>query len=362
MLLSTALLLVAAQASLAESPAVVPVPAGEPEAKVLEAVVVSGTQPGPGLWRVSRDGREFWILGTLAPLPRRMQWAAEEVEATIARSGEVVLPPAADLDWKGGALRGVFLIPAALGARNNPDDQTLADVLPAADYARWTPLKARYIGRSRAVEKRRPLFAAWKLYEEALDSAGLSLRVPVAKVVERAAQRHDVPLTKPEVRIVLDKPGATLKDFARSPLDDLECFRRTLAHVESDLGTLQLRANAWATGDLELLRSVPFTDATRACLDAVFDAGFAQRSGMDNLEERLRAQWLQAVEAALARHATSFGMLPISLLLREDGWLAALRERGYAVETPWEREARELEDDEEPVLEVDAAPRASGSR
>jgi hypothetical protein len=81
---------------------------------------------------------------------------------------------------------------------------------------------------------------------------------------------------------------------------------------------------------------------------------------MDNLEERLRAQWLLAVEAALARHATSFGYLPISILLRENGWLAELRERGYAIETPWEREARELEDDEEPALEIDAEPSASG--
>ena len=361
MFLSTALFLIAAQASTAAAAATEPSPVEATGDTVLDTVVVSGTQPGPGLWRVSREGREFWILGTLAPLPRRMQWAADEVEATIARSGEVVLPPTADLDWKGGALRGVFLIPAALGARNNPDDQTLAEVLPAADYARWTPLKARYIGRSHAVEKRRPLFAAWKLYEEALDSVGLSVRVPVSKVVERAAKRHDVPLTRPEVRIVLDKPGATLKDFARTPLDDLECFRRTLSQVESDLGTLQQRANAWAVGDLELLRSMPFTDATRACLDAVFDTGFAQRSGMDDLEARLRAQWLQAVEAALARHATSFGMLPITLLLRDDGWLAELRERGYVVETPWEREARELEDDDEPAPVVEAEPSPSGA-
>ena len=362
MLLSTAFFLVAAQSWAAEPRGIAPEPGGEPDARVLDAVVVSGTQPGPGLWRVSREGNEFWILGTLSPLPRRMRWAAGEVEATIARSGEVVLPPEAELDWKGGALRGVFLIPAALGARNNPDDQTLAEVLPEADYARWMPLKARYIGRSRAVEKRRPLFAAWKLYEEALESAGLGVRVPVAKVVKRAAKRHDVPLTRPEVRIVLDKPGATLRDFARTPLDDLECFRRTLAHVESDLGILKLRANAWATGDLELLRSVPVTDATRACLGAVFEMGVAQRSGLDKLEERLRAKWLEAVEAALARHPTSFGMLSIGLLLREDGWLAALRERGYAVETPWEREARELEADDEPVPEAEAQPPATGSR
>ena len=66
------------------------------------------------------------------------------------------------------------------------------------------------------------------------------------------------------------------------------------------------------------------------------------------------------MEAALARHPTSFGMLPSALLLREDGWLADLRERGYAVETPWEREARELGAEDEPLLEIDAEPSPSG--
>ncbi len=314
---------------------------------VLDTVVVSGEQPGPGLWRVARNGNELWVLGTLVPLPRRMRWVADEVEATVARAQEVVLTPSANLRMRGGALRGVFLIPAALGARNNPDGATLADAVPAPDYARWTVLKARYIGRSRSVERRRPLFAAWKLYEEALDSAGLSLSAPVERTLKRAAKRHDVPLTQPEVEIVLEAPGDALRDFARTPLDDLDCFRRMMDHVESDLDTLQARANAWATGDLETLRAMPYTDTSRACLDAVLDGGFAKRSGIDDLEQRLMTAWLAAVESSLARHRTSVAVLPIGLLLRDDGWLVPLRSRGYAVETPWEREARELESDYE---------------
>ena len=31
-------------------------------------VVVSGLQPGPRLWKVSRDGRVMWVLGTLTPV------------------------------------------------------------------------------------------------------------------------------------------------------------------------------------------------------------------------------------------------------------------------------------------------------
>jgi hypothetical protein len=31
--------------------------------RVLDTVVVSGVQPGPGLWKVSKDGHALWILG-----------------------------------------------------------------------------------------------------------------------------------------------------------------------------------------------------------------------------------------------------------------------------------------------------------
>ena len=37
----------------------------------LEPIVVSGVQPGPGLWKVSRGGHVLWVLCVLSPVPRR---------------------------------------------------------------------------------------------------------------------------------------------------------------------------------------------------------------------------------------------------------------------------------------------------
>jgi hypothetical protein len=38
------------------------------------AVVVSGAQPGPGLWKVAKGDHVMWVLGTQSPLPKHMQW------------------------------------------------------------------------------------------------------------------------------------------------------------------------------------------------------------------------------------------------------------------------------------------------
>ena len=97
----------------------------------------------------------MFLLGTIAPLPKRMEWASEEVEATIAGAQELLLPPTVSMRAEGAAFGGIFLIPSLLKARNNPQKESLADVLPAQDYARWSGLKRKYLGRDRGIEKRR---------------------------------------------------------------------------------------------------------------------------------------------------------------------------------------------------------------
>src|ERR1700756_1995947 len=67
-------------------------PASTSQVTNLEAVTVSGEQPGPGLWRISKGDHVMWVLGTLSPLPDRMQWKTNDVEQTIASSQEVLGP------------------------------------------------------------------------------------------------------------------------------------------------------------------------------------------------------------------------------------------------------------------------------
>lgn len=307
---------------------------GDAGLHTLETVVVSGIQPGPGLWKVSRDGNVMWVLGTLAPLPKRMEWNSDEVEARIAGSGIVLLAPRVSIQAKGAALGGVFLIPSALRARNNPGKERLEDVLPAEDYARWQAMKARYLGSDRGVEKRRPIVAAMELREKAFDRNDLSWRDVVGRVVQRAAKRGGVPVERPSVRLEVENARAALKEFAGSAVDDLECFRLTLDQVDRDLVTLAARANAWAMGNVAMLRELPYTDNTQACVDAVLQTGLAQRSGFGDLRAKVEATWLAAARSALAEHPESFAVLPMSLVMGERGYLRALEQAGYTVQAP----------------------------
>lgn len=305
-----------------------------PQIRDLQAIVVTGMQPGPGMWRVSRGDHALWVLGTLSPLPRNIQWDSNAVEKVISQSQEVLASPSVSLKADAGFFGTLALIPSALKARRNPNGVTLAELVPAREYARWQVLKSKYIGRNAGIEQWRPVFAALELYDAAIRKSGMTPSGLVAPLVAKAAKRYGVKITEPKVTITIDRPKAALKEFSASSLDDMGCFSKTLARIEGDLGTMVERANAWAIGDLDRLRELPFGNQFAACSAAFTQAGLARKHGMDDLAQRLEHTWMAAAESALQRNRVTFATLPIAELLKPDGYLAKLAAQGYLVEAP----------------------------
>ncbi len=143
----------------------------------METLLVSGEQPGPGLWKVSRGDHVLWILGGSGPLPKDMVWKSSEVERRVAESQEVLYMGFANVGVDIGMLRALTLLPTMLKAAKNPDGAKLKDVLPPATYAKWSVLKEKYIGKGDGVEKWRPTFALGQLRGEAFQKSGLSMAV-----------------------------------------------------------------------------------------------------------------------------------------------------------------------------------------
>lgn len=297
-------------------------------------VLVTGALPGPGLWKVSRGDHVMYVLGTVSPLPRRMEWVSREVEQVLEQAGEVLLGSSFVVDFDAGFFGKLALVPSLLRARRNPGDAELRETVSPQSYERWLELKQRYIGRDRAVEKWRPGIAAMHLYGEAIDEQGLVWSGIVGPVVERAIRRRDIRRTEPRLKLKIEEPRAAIREFRSEALDDLECFDKTLQNLETDLGRMAERANAWAVGDIETLRRLPLGDQFQACRQAFIGAEVARRHGLADAEARAKEVWLSAARTALDRNAVSFAVLPMSQLLASDGYLAGLQGLGYAVEAP----------------------------
>ena len=299
----------------------------------LQGVSVSGVQPGPGLWKVSKGDHVLWVLGTLDLLPKHMDWQARDVQAAIADSQQVLDRPQVKVDAKLGFFGTLGLLPSLIGVRNNPDGKRLVDVVPPDQYARWLVLKKRYLGWDNGVEKQRPIFAAAALFIAAIKQADLSNDM-LDPLIKRAAAQHDLKPTPITYTIVVDQPKVVVKDFKKTPMDDRDCFAKTLDHLDSDVALMRARANSWATGDLDTLRRLPLSDQLQVCLAAVNASGLAHQLGLTDIEARVEATWLAAAIKALETNRVTFAQLPMERLLGDHSYLVALQAKGYAVVLP----------------------------
>ena len=238
-----------------------------------EQILVVGKRPGPGLWKVSRDDHVLWIFGTNSPLPVKMVWRSQQVETVLAQSQEFLGAPGAGVSVGfSQAFNLITALPFLVGVKNNPDGARLQDVVPPDVYARWKVLKKKYIGDDAGIERERPIFAAPALFDKALAQSGLGNDRDVIATLLQIARKHHVKYTPTTIALDLDNPRGALRDFKKSPMEDLECFTKTIDRLEVDLDAMRGRANAWAIGDVELMRKLRYPDQVSACNAAVFNS------------------------------------------------------------------------------------------
>jgi hypothetical protein len=333
-----------AMAALALAPAFAQEQSAASETGPLDEVVVTGEFPGPGLWRVTRpgdDGHVLWIVGDPLPFPKGWRWKSADIEATAAASQEILFDVGLSVttDEKVGVLRGLTLLPSLLKARKNPDERTLADVLPPELYARWKEQKKRYLGNERGVESWRPLFAADRLRRAAFDELDYLEGWPVRRTLDKLARKRKIRRTAPVLTYTFKRSELRdrIRDFSRESLADVACFASVLDLTEAlarrDIE--EARVRAWARGDVAGLAALPaLPNAAVPCATAMLNSQVARDLVPADVRERLTEKWLEAADAALTTNASTLAVVPFDKLTRPGGYLARLRARGYQVEDP----------------------------
>ena len=297
----------------------------------LDEVLVTGERPGPGMWRVSKENHDLWILATLEPLPKKMTWRSQAVEARIAASQSVLAPP--QVEPRIGFFRGLTLLPSVMRARSSPDGETLEQALPHEVYMRWLALRVMYLGGSD--EHLRPMLAAFDLYTHALDQSGLSSDDSVWTVVQQTARKHGVPIVPVVLELSIEDPKGAIRELGQIPrAAEVDCLESTVKRLETDLQPMRQRANLWSLGDVEGLRAARYPEERIACLDALYSVP-KLRDQVAEAKTKLTGAWLAAAVSALDKNISTFAVLPIAALLKTPGgWLDLLRTQGYSVQEP----------------------------
>ena len=309
----------------APAPSTLP-PAGT-DAAPMEEIVVTGEHEGPRLWKVRKGDHVLWILGTVTPLPKKMIWQSDAVEAVVEQSQEVVPAwPAFGIGANPFTALRVWMQWHSM--QKIPDRMDLQQVLPPATYARFSALKTRYAPKDSHIEELRPAFAAERLLDETLDASGLTFHNEVQQEVLKIARKHGVKIHQDKLRV--QDPVDVLKDVGKAPISgEVACLEAVIGRLETDLGPMQARARAWALGDVDELRRLIHPDDRTACIAAV--------STSDRVRELIteaQDDWFLSVEDALNRNRSTLAVQSMDRLLGDKGTLAVLRKEGYEVEGP----------------------------
>ena len=299
--------------------------AGTAVAEDMEVVLVTGVQPGPGLWKVSSGDHVLWILGEVAPQPGKVKWRSKRFELLLEDSQEVLL------DFSGVIWPNKLKEDAEARVRRLPRGQALKNVVSPELYARADAARKLY-GTPERIEELRPFYAGRRILMSALRKMDMEKRFSASLTVMKLARRAWVKVTD------LDTPGQT-HDEQLTNIEQgstVPCLEMMVQIVEDGGSGLRRLANAWSVGDIAALRQlVPVyalqpTHDENKCTVALY--GGEQRA--NEFVARRTAAWLREAERALRENQSTMAVVSMAELFAPDGYLAGLRARGYKVVEP----------------------------
>jgi len=290
----------------------------------MEVVTVTGVYSGPALWKVTSNGNVMWILGEVSPFPRKWKWKSREFEQALRKSQELLIDFSGYWHVEGAQAK------ALEAAGKLPEGTTLKDVISPQLHA-MVEVTASKFGKP-SLEAWRPFSATNQLVRSAMktrDLTGFSARFTAAQLGEWRKTKVTY-FAAPEIPF-----EARLKNW-QEPSNEV-CLARLMDVIGDGGNGLMQLANAWAVGDIPALRElVPKYSFSRDGFRAD-ECAAAMHGGADKAREykvKRTEAWLAQVDRALTKNESTLAVVLMSELFATDGYLAALRAKGYEIVEP----------------------------
>ena len=286
----------------------------DPEATVVDDLVVTAREAGPAWWRVSKGASVVWVLGVPFGLPRGYRWDTRYLDLHLVGARQAITPPV-------GAA-SLFSIPAILSLRGKMKTPApLEDSLPP-------DLRARFIAGAHALGQDLGKYDRWNgLYAGFLmisdfRKAGRMNNFDPMPAIDHAVRAHGL---RPKPAAVY-KAMPILKAGVAELNAEVEqaCLSDALDEIEGGRDRQLRAARGWGRGDV------------RAALTGAF--GFDHCMNMLPEGARLARQAMAdeagAIAAALDQPGAAVAVLPLRPLLAQGGVLEQLKAKGYVIRTP----------------------------
>jgi TraB/PrgY/gumN family len=290
----------------------------------MQVVTVTGVYSGPALWKVTSNDNVMWILGEISPFPRKWKWKSKEFESALRRSQELLIDFSGYWHVEGQQAKDLE------NAGKLPEGTTLKDVIAPELHARVLATAGKF--GNPPLEKWRPFSATNQLVRSSmktLDLTGFSARFTAAQLGEWRKSNITY-FAAPEIPF-----EARLKNWQHESNE--VCLSRLVDTIGDGGVGLKQMGNAWAVGDIKTLRElVPVYSFSRDGFRSG-ECAAAMHGGEDKARDykaRRTEAWLAQAERALKKNQSTLAVVLMSELFAPDGYLAALRAKGYRIVEP----------------------------
>ena len=290
-------------------------PVDDPDATLVEELVVTGRLPGPAWWRVMDADTTVYVLGVPSLAPKRMPWDRAIFERRLVGANVVILP---FVNVRAKATGSIGTAINLLRIRSGGPFEARLD---PATRARFVAVRTRLGQDAKHYATSNPLAAGVQLAIDYRDKSQLTNMDP-AKLVRLLAQQKRVKVIEKSYDL-----GPQLGGILRTPTSTGRiCFDEVLAQAEAGPGATLAAARAWAVGDV------------RGALDneRTYERCLATISGGRTYDERTKADEAAAIAGALKTPGHAIVLVPLRPLLAQNGVLDRLRAQGFTVKTPGE--------------------------
>jgi len=291
----------------------------DPNANLVEELIVNARVPGPAWWKVTDADTTVYVLGVPALVPSKTKAEESVLRRRLDGANVLIMGQEADISI-------VRIIGLAMGGRKlflvkQPMRQTLpADLRERLD-ARLKVMKEK----PDAMDDIKPAFAGF-LVGNSQDGGDVSISLGgVTGRIRQIAKSKDV-AKHPRIQNLSDYSLVdAIKALANAPqpLQEL-CLDAGLRQAENGQGGIQVTAERWAQGQV---REVVAADrGFQRCLDSTPSIARELRQGRDEA--------VDAITKALDKPGKAVAVIELRSLLAHDGVLDQLRAKGFTVVTP----------------------------
>jgi uncharacterized protein YbaP (TraB family) len=301
--------------ALGQAPTPPPPASYDPDAVLVEELVVVGRLPGPAWWSVSDADTTVYVLSSPTLAPKHMAWDRAIFDKRLAGAGEVIVPFQDVRVTMTGALG------AAFNYLRLKSSTPFEETLDPATRARFAAVREKLGQPASHYGTKNALAAGLRLATDYRDKNALTNSDPT-KLIKLLARQAHVPVVQRSYDI-----GALMGAALRTPeAAGRSCFNEVLVQAEAGPGVTRLAAAAWAKGD------TPGALAN----ERTYERCIALVPGAAAFDARTKADEVADIERALARPGHAVAVVPLRPLLAQGGVLDQLRAKGFTVKTPGE--------------------------